>query len=141
MKDRSKESHAYYVAHRTERLAYAKRRYQTPSGRLVAERARKAYFQRTCERRRQAIESLGGTCYVCGSKIRLELHHLLYDDEWNGKHQGWNIWRRTVKEVEQHPERFRALCHFCHKVVTIFGYKKTAWARLKKMIEDEEKKV
>ena len=94
-----------------------------------------AYLQRIKERRLKVIANLGGQCSICGSQYRLELHHKIYGDE--GRKDGWNAWRRTVEEAEFHPDNFLVLCHFCHKVVTLFSLDKTRWIKLKALVEGD----
>ncbi len=65
------------------------------------------------EKRKQALENLGGKCVKCGSKEKLHLHHIKYAKDsvrWNDKSDDV----KRVKEALEHPERFELLCAFCH---------------------------
>ena len=65
------------------------------------------------EKRKQALQNLGGKCVKCGSKDKLHLHHIKYAKDsvrWNDKSDDV----KRVKEALEHPERFELLCVTCH---------------------------
>jgi len=69
--------------------------------------------QRARDKRKEALELLGGRCEICGViDDRLEFHHVIYAED--------SIIVHRELEVLKHPERFMLLCWVCHRLLT-FG--------------------
>lgn len=79
------------------------------------------YYEKLKERRRKVHKTLGGKCYVCGRTGRLELHHKKGFVSPYGQMSQGSATLRTLKEAENHPERFSLLCYNCHLWVSTFS--------------------
>lgn len=67
------------------------------------------------ERRRNAIQQLGGKCVLCGSKKRLEFDHK------DPKSKSFSIWGRSVSRAKFDSElkKCQLLCAKCHLLKTL----------------------
>ena len=60
------------------------------------------------------VELLGGSCNICGTTDKLDIHHRWYDSEDAGTHSNHNA---VLELIEKEPERFSCLCHRCNVFV------------------------
>lgn len=61
------------------------------------------------QRRRRAIQFLGGACVQCGSQDDLEIDHREAHGTIGGK-----LWSRAWWRIEDELEKCQLLCHDCH---------------------------
>jgi len=56
------------------------------------------------------LKKFGDECLTCGSKERLEFHHIK-PTGLNGNSRGMD---KRMKDIEDNPDCYRLLCHTCH---------------------------
>ena len=66
------------------------------------------------ESRLRNVKLLGGSCNICGTTDKLDIHHSWYVSEDAGTHSNHNAMRELI---EKEPERFALLCHRCNVFV------------------------
>jgi hypothetical protein len=70
------------------------------------------------EKRRQLRLQLGGRCARCGYSHILSILHFHHLDS-SQKHLYSRKYEASLREIQEHPERFMLLCPTCHAEVHV----------------------
>lgn len=98
--------------------------------------------QRSLQYKTMVNKIYGECCFICERKIRLELHHLWYEnDSVNPKIKTGKSHLMRLIEAIQHPERFIRLCRRCHYMITILETRKDKIDRIFQILKASEQKI